>query len=124
MRRVYDDSRYETVREMISDILRNISPRSVSEYDYGTYRAQVNKIANRVKDEMIYYGEPIKYGRNDHAHGIGNNNAIEIIVDNGCEEQICGLLHLTNNMYGSVICWVSDIDGKRTSDSITIRGCK
>ena len=83
------------------------------------YRASVSKIRDHIAQEL-----GIKYGHNEHAHGIGNNNALEIIVSDPCsdEEQVCGLLHLTDDMFGGVICWVSDIDNKRKTQSITIRG--
>ena len=116
MRRVYDDSKYCQIRKQIMDVVSLMPASAVSEYSWGTERASVAKIREYVSTRV-----PVKYGRNEHAKGIGNNNAIEIIVTDGNEEQICGLLHLTDDMYGGVICWVSDIDGGRKSNTRKIR---
>lgn len=123
MRRVYDDSLYGEISFIIKHIIDGIDPMDVSEYDYGCYRAQVSKIKDVVLRELkTATGKNIKYGRNDHANGIGNDNAIEVIVESNNEEQICALLHITDDMYGGCICWVSDIDGKRTTSSRKING--
>ena len=54
------------------------------------------------------------FGDTKHAHGIGNNNAIEIIyTGDPKEQQICGYINLIDNMYGSVICYLTDIDDNR-----------
>ena len=119
MRRVYDDARYDEVSKQIFDVLLGITNDTISEYDYGTYRAQVSKIRERVKSKL----PNIKFGKNEHAYGIGNNNAIEIIVVGENEEQIAGYFHLTDDMYGSVICWCSDIDGNRSTRTLKFSGC-
>lgn len=121
MRRVIDDTMYE---EVANDLENTFSCRlrapSVSEYSWGTYRASVRK----VKDALLYLCDSeIKFGSVTHAHGIGNNNAIEIIyIGNPKEEQICGLVHLIDDMFGGVIFYVTDIDGKRKTGSWIIRG--
>lgn len=118
MRRVYDDCKYDEVSTKIMNIIRQIPADRVSEYHYGMYRARTSMIRD-------YIGRivDVKFGKNEHRGGIGNNNAIELIVDSGSEEQICGLLHLTDDMFGSVICWVSDIDGGRRTETMYIHGC-
>lgn len=117
MRRVYDNEHLDEVASEIYKILLNLPADEVSEYDYGMYRAKVGKIRQYIADRI-----PVKYGQNDHLHGIGNNNAIELIVTVDGEEQVCGHLHLTNDMFGSVIWWVSDIDGITKTETLTIHG--
>ena len=120
MRRVIDDSYYHVAEDKIMFIVRQIPAEQVSKYDWGTYRAQVHLVRKWVEDRLPEF----KFGKCKHAHGIGNNNAFEIIyTGNPNEEQICGLFHLTDNMYGGVICWVSDIDETQKTGSRTIRGC-
>ena len=118
MRRVYDDKNYAEISEKIGKILYDIAADEVSEYCYGTYRAKVYLVQEYIAERV-----PIKFGRNEHEYGIGNNNAIEIIVTDGDEEQICGLLHLTDDMFGGVIAWTSDIDEKRKGYQRKIYGC-
>lgn len=120
MRRVIDDFYYNVAEKEIMCIVNNIPAKEVSEYDYGLYRAQVSLIRNYVQKNLKY----IRFGKSEHAYDIGNNNAYEIIyTGNPKEEQICGLFHITDNMYGSCICWVSDIDEKRKTISVEIHGC-
>lgn len=122
MRRVYDDTALETVaRDLEETFSCRIHSPYVSEYDGGMYRAKVSKI----KEALVSLCDSgVKLGYVSHAHGIGNNNAIEIIyTENPNEEQICGLLHLTDDMYGGVIFWVSDIDGNKKTSTWIIRGC-
>ena len=120
MRRVYDDTHYVRIAKELENAFCNLNAEEVSEYSYGTYRAMVSK----VKEKLLQKVPNIKYGRVEHANGIGNNNAIEIVyVGDPNEEQICGLLHLTDDMYGGVIFWVSDIDNNRGITSWTILGC-
>lgn len=118
MRRVYDDKHYAEISEQISKVLFDIPGDEVSEYSNYMYRAEVSLVRNYIAERV-----PVKFGRSEHANGIGNNNAIEIIVMDGDEEQICGLLHLTNDMFGGVIAWTSDIDGKRRGYQRKIYGC-
>ena len=40
----------------------------------------------------------------------------EDVIGDPKEEQICGIIHLTNNMFGYHICWVSDIDRDRKTE--------
>lgn len=118
MRRIYDDTHFEEVADLIYDVLWNIHPREVSEYSYGKYRA----IPNLIFEEVWHQCKGIKRGADCNRTGIGNNNAFEIIYIEKDEEQICGILHLTDNMYGDVICWFSDIDNERKTDTIIIKG--
>ena len=118
MRRVYDDRRFDDVSKQIMDAIMRVPADEVSEYRYGCYRASTSKIKDYIGNIV-----DVKFGKNEHAHGIGNNNSIELIVDAGDEEQICGLLHMTDDMFGKVICWVTDIDGGRHSKTLYVHGC-
>lgn len=119
MRRVIDDTYYEEAAHEIMSIVRNINPKLVSEYDYGTYRAKSILIMAHIKEHV----EQIKFGKSLNTTGIGNNEQYEIIyTGNPSEEHICGAIHLTNDMYGSVIIWVSDIDNTTKTPSIKISG--
>ena len=118
MRRVFDDKHYAEISEQISRVLFAVPGDEVSEYRNGMYRAKVSLVRNYIAERV-----PVKFGRNEHANGIGNNNAVEIIVMDGDEEQICGLLHMTDDMFGNIIAWTSDIDEKRKGYCRTIYGC-
>jgi len=119
MRRVYDDTEYQNVADTLRKAFLAIPADYVSEYDYGMYRAKVSK----VKEQLLRYVPSIKFGNTTHAHGIGNNNAIEIVyTGNNFEEQICGLLHLIDDMYGGVLFYVTDIDGNRKTQTYQIHG--
>jgi len=118
MRRVIDDSKYPVIARQLCDIIRTLNPSELREYSYGIDRVKVSY----VRDAILARSYGIKLGKVEHAHGIGNNNAYEIIyTGNPIEEQICGYLHLTDDMYGGVICWVSDYDGSRTTESRKLR---
>lgn len=120
MRRVYDDTFFEEVKIHLTEALEDIAlnPKTVTKYSYGMNRAEVYEIRKRLESVYGY-----KFGKNEHAHGIGNNNAIELIVETDYdEEQICGLLHLTDDMFGSVLAWITDIDGERRTRTIKIKG--
>ena len=119
MRRVIDDEHYLEVSEQIARAINNINPGSVSDYSYSSWRANGNKILNAIKNSV----KDIKWGKYMNTTGIGNNASYEIIyLGNPKEEQICGIIHVTDDMYGSQICWVSDYDGKRSTKSRTIPG--
>ena len=120
MRRVYDDTHYEKVKDELIKALEDIAfnPKTVTEYSNGMDRARAYKIRKRLESVYGY-----KFGKNEHTYGIGNNNAIELIVGaNMNEEHICGLLHLTDDMFGSVLAWITDIDGERKTGTIKIKG--
>ena len=122
MRRVIDDSMYDKVAETIMDIVKNIPANKVSKYDYGMYRAQSYKIIEYILERV----DNIKFGKSMNTTGIGNNECYEIIyTGNSQEEQICGLIHLTDNMFSSQIVWCSIYDNNEaTHGSRTITGCK
>ena len=110
MRRVIDDRHYQEVSDKIYEILKSMPADEVSKTEYGLYRAQTNLIYHYILDRL----ENVKFAKNSHAHGIGNNNAIELVyIGEPDEEQICGYLHLNDDMYGSVYCYVTDYDGLR-----------
>ena len=121
MRRVIDDSKYNEVAKIIMEIVQGIPANRVSEYEYGMYRAQSYKIREYILERV----NNIKFGKSMNTIGIGNNGCYEIIyTGNPQEEQICGLIHLTNDMYGSQIVWCSEYDnGKATHGKREIRGC-
>lgn len=116
MRRVYDDSMYSKTSAEITKLLYAIRPAEVSEYIWSMDRVRPGRILGYLESRL-----PVKFGRNEDTSGIGNNNALQIIVKNGAEEQICGLLHLTDDMFGGVYAWVSDIDGGRRTPTRHIR---
>ena len=121
MRRVIDDSAYKNVANAIMEIVMNIPADEVSEYSYGSYRAESYKI----KEYILKRITNIKFGKSMNTTGIGNNGCYEIIyTGNDNEEQICGLIHLTNDMFGSQIVWCSEYDnGSPTHGKRQIRGC-
>lgn len=120
MRRVIDDTHFEEIKRAITDIIFNIPADEVSEYDYGTYRSQEYLIKRYILSKM----PNIKFGQSMNKTSIGNNSCYEIIyMGDPNEEQICGIIHLTNDMYGGTICWVSDYDNNRKAMSRTILGC-
>ncbi len=115
MRRVYDDSMYDEVAAVVNAVIQTINPNQVSEYRWGVNRANESLIRYEILNKTSY----IKFGRNT---GIGNNASYELIyTGNNQEEQIVGLFHCTDDMYGGQICWVSDIDGGRCTKGRTIR---
>ena len=117
MRRVFDDTQYNKISKAIDEVLHGIDRDGVSKYEFGCMRSQCSLIMK----EIIIAVPDIKWGRNCNTTGIGNNRCYEIIyTGNENEEQIVGLIHLTDNMYGRHICWVSDIDGKRNTESVKI----
>ena len=118
MRRVIDDTMYKPIAVQINEAIRKINPATCSEYSWGMNRVKVSM----VRDAIVRCVPKIRLGKNEHANGIGNNNAYEIIyTGNPQEEQICGLLHLTDDMFGGVIAWVSDVDGNRPTLSRKLR---
>ena len=120
MRRVIDDAHYEEVKKAITDIIFKIPADKVSEYSYGIYRSE----GYLIKKYILARVTNIKFGKDMNTTGIGNNGCYEIIyIGNPDEEQICGLIHLTDDMYGNTICWVSDYDEKRKGKTRKIIGC-
>lgn len=118
MRRVYDDSMYNEVATVVNGVIQTINPNQVSEYSYGCDRASRSLIKSEILNKTNY----IKFGRNVNDTGIGNNACYELIyTGNDQEEQIVGLFHCTDDMYGGQICWVSDIDDERSTKARTIR---
>ena len=119
MRRVYDDENYIELSEDIMRILGYLAdcPKVVQEYSYGMMRSSRAKI----KQYVLANVDDIKFGRSVNTTGIGNNGAYEVIyTGNKEEEQIFGVLHLTDNMFSKHICWMSDIDNGREYDAVKI----
>ena len=122
MRRVIDDNNYEVVAKSIMKIVMEIPANEVSEYSYGTYRANAVKI----KEYILNRTKNIKFGKSMNTTGIGNNGCYEIIyTGNEQEEEICGLIHLTDDMFGSQIVWCSKYDDSTSTHGVRkIKGCK
>ena len=120
MRRVIDDAHYEEVKKMVMNVIFEIPAEKVSKYEYGKYRAQEDLIMKYILKEL---SGVIKFGKDMNDTGIGNNACYELIyLGDPKEEQVCGIIHLTNDMYGNIICWVTDYDEERESITRTIRG--
>lgn len=109
MRRVYDDTMFGAIAEKIMHALLAVynNPSSVSKYSWGMDRVEVHLVKDAVERRT-----GIKLTRPIHAHGIGNNNAYEIVFTDTQkgEEQIVGLLHLNDDMFGNVYAYMTDID--------------
>lgn len=118
MRRVYDDIMLTDIApRMIQALIDCKNTRNLCKYDYGSMRAQTSKI----KDLMVNSVEYVMIGANANHTSIGNNWCHELIyTGNATEQQIFGLLHITNDMYGSCIVWISDIDGNKITPSYTV----
>lgn len=118
MRRVYNDSQYDYISNRIMEIISQIDSRDVSEYDYGMERVRGSLIQEKIERLCNTF----KFQKAPCTYGIGNNQVREIIyTPMDCEEeQICGLLHMTDDMFGREICWCSDIDGNRRTNSIEL----
>lgn len=109
MRRVIDDSKLNLAKDRITTALRLLDYKTVSNYDYGTERICISWLKRYIGGQIA---DDFMFGDTKHAHGIGNNNAIEIIyTGNPDEQQICGYLNLIDNMFGCAICYITDIDG-------------
>lgn len=119
MRRVIDDRHYAEVAEDIKSIVLNMPEEAVSKYSYGMYRASSEKIKEYILRKTHL---PIKFGKSLNTTVIGNNEQYEIIYSSPDEEEICGAIHLTDNMYGSEIVFVTDYDGHNRWFGRTIRG--
>ena len=120
MRRVIDDACYEEKAKEIAKVISSIPADEVSKYDYGTYRAQRDMIIDRILKEV----KDIKLGKDMNTTGIGNNWCRELIyTGNEKEEQVFGIIHSTNDMFGCEIIWVSDYDGNCCKGKRKIHGC-
>lgn len=123
MRMVYDDTRYEEAKREILTALSQLNPASISRYSYGMYRADSSKIKDEVLRIINSHGCRWRFGNTTHAHGIGNNNATEIIfLGNPNERQICGLFHANEDMYSGCFCYVTDVFGEQKSIVKKIQG--
>lgn len=119
---VYDDSHLEEVATDILKVLKRIPANEVSEYDWGMYRVQRDKVISYIFDHIKV---PCKLGKSTNTTRIGNNWKKELIyTGNPEEEQICGDLCLIDNMYGSIIAYIVDIDGNRVGNSIEIHSTR
>lgn len=127
MRRVYDDTKYY---QACHDLMRavqiiNRNPSIISEYSYGMYRARASRILKEALRIANTDGTMYQFGKVEHANGIGNNNAYEIIYLGGPnEQQICALFHANEDLYSGCYVYVTDIDGNRKSTSMLIKGCE
>lgn len=120
MRRVIDDTQLERLAEVLTVLILGIPADKVSEYNYGTYRSKERLII----EYILNYTTNIKLGQSMNKTGIGNNACYELIyTGDPNEEQVFGIIHLTNDMYGGTICWVSDYDNNRKWKARRICGC-
>lgn len=122
MRRVIDDMMYKKLSDNIMYFLDRMDTKTVSVYRNGMDRMSVPKVREYIVDCFKRLEVPVKFGKTEHAYGIGNNNAIEIIwCGEEKEEQICGLLHLNTDMFGGMYCHCSDIDEENTTEVLHYR---
>ena len=121
MRRVIDDTHLEEIANEIMLIIKNCPADEVSEYEWGSYRITWNKLVPYIFDRVTI---PVKLGNNRNTTGIGNNWKKELIyTGDEKEEQICGILCLTDGMYGDMYAYITDIDGNRVGGKRTLYGC-
>lgn len=119
MRRVIDDSMYTTAKNAIMNAVQTCELQKIQKYCHGMMRTNVGLIKTEVLNIINHDETNYAFGKTSHKHGIGNNNAIEIIwLGDPKEQQICGLFHVTDDMFGRCICWVSDFDEVRRTKSI------
>jgi len=118
MRRVIDDTVYEEFSEKIQDVMNNIDVKTQGDENrYGTRAISTAKIKEIVLENV----KNIKYGKYMNTTGIGNNYSCELIyTGDPKEEQIFGIIHITDDMYGSQHCWVSDYDNVRRTKSVVL----
>ena len=122
MRRVIDDTHYDELAERIMGVVFSMPAAEVSKYDYGMYRAQLDLIM----DYILKRVDNLKFGKSMNTTSIGNNACYEIIyTGDEKEEQICGIFHSTNDMYGGQIIWCSMYDNREeTHGCRKIKGVK
>lgn len=119
MRRVIDDTMYEDLGYAITEFVATIPAESVSEYSWYDYRASSRKIIEKILRNF----DKVKLGKSLNTTGIGNNEQYELIyTGDPNEEQIFGAIHLTNDMFGGEIVWVSNIDNTDSFRSRKIIG--
>ena len=103
MRIVYDDCMMDIYKNKIENFLldvASINPESVRKND---------RVSEKLIREAIIRRFPeLKFGRDVNNTGIGNNNCYELIFSDENEDIVFGLLHLTDDMFGGVICWLAD----------------
>ena len=103
MRIVYDDCVMDIYKNKIENFLldiASINPESVR---------RNNRVSEKlIREVIVRRFSELKLGRNVNNTGIGNNNCYELVLPNGNEDMIFGLLHLTDDMHGGVICWLAD----------------
>lgn len=120
MRRVIDDEMYEALSQEIETIYMTMPADQVSENRGREYCASTHLICNYIIDRV----DNVKLGKYTTTTGTGSNDSYELIyTGNPIEEQIFGILHCTDNMFGSCILWVSDYDGQRHTVRRLVHGC-
>ena len=119
MRRVYDDTMLQALaNKMITKLAECTESKALCEYSYGTDRASTWKI----RDLMLSAVDNVIIGNDQNHTNIGNNWCRELVyTGDEKEQQIFGLLHITDDMYGGCYVWVSDIDGNRVTNTYIVR---
>ena len=89
--------------------------RCMTKYSYGIDRVEVNLVREQIA--KFFSSTRFQIGKDCyHAHNIGNNNRYTVYFAADGELQFAGYLNLIDNMYGSVLVYVTDhLDHKRTS---------
>ena len=106
MRKVYDDRMFRQAAAEIREILYEIHTENVRKYEYGMDRVQPSMIRDYVNRKLSRFTIGVK----DINTGIGNNHRYEIIfIGNEGEREVCGILGLTDDMFGGVISYVENI---------------
>ena len=115
MMRVYDSEPMKSYKEEIIAYIKD-----VMEINKETIRDK-NKISNKKIIESLKrrFGN-LKIGKNVNTAGIRNNACYALIDREKCE-RIFGYLHLTDDMFGGILFFLSNIDDIRTTEIIKIR---
>lgn len=92
--------------------------KGLTEYRGSMDRIKVSSVKNAIEQfiEQATSGSVIVSDNVKHAHGIGNNNAFEVLKVKGAEKEHIGFLHLVNDMYGGCFVRVTDNKNKLIGD--------
>ena len=112
MRIVYDDAQLNSfvylVKNVVEEYFRTKEQMtSVSKWSYGMDRVETALVKKHLN--ALFSDTNFEIG-NDvyHENGIGNNNRYPVYYNAPNEKQQVGYINLINNMYGSVIVYVTD----------------
>lgn len=110
---IYDDEGPE-LQEFVDEIDKNYKQvfKDLSKWTYGYHSENIAKKGYEViQNYLDRKNLPIDVvnGKTTYAYNIGNNNQREIIYHSKSGDKIIGYLHITNNMFGQGIIWVSNL---------------